>query len=160
MSGTWRPAVVALTLLAACSGGERSSRDSARPAAAAVVTPVSSAPESVLAVQLGAFSDSANARRMRDSLSRAGWMAYLRGSTGKAVPAVEVRFAASRDSTLPRLVAASLATAKRDAAVVRDVVGGDTVTPTAVIAVSRGSHGMAASTRWAIAGARRALRVV
>ncbi|NUR20956.1 MAG: hypothetical protein HOQ12_15585 [Gemmatimonadaceae bacterium] len=157
-----RSLVVAVGLAAACSTSERPTRDSAASGAAVATpaVPVSSAPESVLAVQMGAFSDSANARRMRDSLSGAGWIAYLRGGTGKGVPAVQVRIAASRDSVLPRLIVASLGAARRAAVVVRDVVGGDSLTRTAVIAVSTGSHGMAASTRWALAGDRRALLVV
>ena len=156
-----RPLLVAVVLAAACSTSERATPDTTAAARAAVpVTPVSSAPESVLAVQLGAFSDSANARRMRDSLARAGWTAYLRGGTGRGVPAVQVRVAPSRDSLLPRLVVASLVGARREAVVVHDVVGGDSLTTTRVIPVSTGAHGMAASTRWAVAGDRRALLVV
>ena len=157
-----RSFVVAVGLAAACSTTERATRDSGT-AGATVATPaapVSSAPESVLAVQMGAFSESGNARRMRDSLSGAGWIAYLRGGTGKGVPAVQVRIAASRDSILPRLVVASLGAARREAVVVRAGVGADSVTRTTVIPVSTGSHGMSASTRWALAGDRRALLVV
>ncbi|HEX2781246.1 MAG TPA: hypothetical protein VHM30_17225 [Gemmatimonadaceae bacterium] len=149
-----------LSLIAACSTSERQTRDTPAASVARPPAAVSVEPESVLAVQLGAFSDSANARRMRDSLARAGWHAYLRGSTGKAAPAVHVRIAASRDSLLPRLVVEALAAARREAVVVRDVVGGDTVARATVMVVSHGPHGMAATTRWALAGDRRALLVV
>lgn len=149
-----------LSLIAACSTSERQTPDTPVAATARPPAAVSVEPESVLAVQLGAFSDSANARRMRDSLARAGWRAYLRGSTGKAAPAVQVRIAASRDSLLPRLVVQALAAARREAVVVHDVVGGDTVARAMVMVVSHGPHGMAATTRWALAGDRRALLVV
>ena len=127
----------------------------ATPAPAADATPVE-----VLAVQLGAFSDSANAIRLRDSLSRAGWQAYIRGSEGKAAPAFRVRVAASRDSTLPRLVADGFAAIRRDAAVVSDRVRGDSIAVTRAVPVNAGTHGMAATVRWAVAPERRAFLVV
>ena len=149
--------------MAACTVSERSPSDStgrsagkaAAPAAAVDATPVA-----VLAVQLGAYSDSGTAIRLRDSLARAGWRSYIRPSEPKASPAFRVRVAASRDSTLPRLVAAAFAAQRRDAAVVKDEVRGDSLEATLAIPVNAGTHGMAATVRWAIEPERRALLVV
>ena len=162
------PRAIALTLLlaaaaaSACTVSERSSSDStgaasAEPAAAPAPT---GTPVAVLAVQLGSFSDTTNAIRLRDSLSRAGWSAYIRASGGKESPAYRVRVAASRDTTLPRLVAAALLAAHRDAAVVKDDVRDDSLGGTVVTPVNAGTHGMAASVRWAVAPDRTALLVV
>ena len=156
-------AAAAAAAVTACTVVERSPSDStgrgdtvAPPAAVAA----DAAPVEVLAVQLGAFSDSANALRMRDSLTRAGWQAYVRPSEGKAAPAFRVRVAASRDSTLPRLVADGFAATKRDAAVVSDKVRGDSVALTVAVPVNGGTHGMAATVRWAVAADRRGFLVV
>ena len=156
------PLATALAL-GACTVSERSTSDStgrsdttaAAPAAGAKGTPVEA-----LAVQLGAFSDTANAIRLRDSLARAGWRAYIRGSEGKESPSFRVRVAASRDTMLPRLVAAAFAASRRDAAVVKDLVRDDSLEGTAVVPVNTGTHGMAATVRWALAPNRRALLVV
>ena len=150
-------------LLAACTVSERSTSDSTGRGDSTAPAPVASAdatPVAVFAVQLGAFSDSGNAIRLRDSLSRAGWHAYIRPSEGKAAPAFRVRVAASRDSTLPRLVAAAFAAQRRDAAVVSDQLRGDSIGATVALPVNNGTHGMAATVRWAVAPDRRALLVV
>jgi hypothetical protein len=155
-------AVVISLLLGACTVSERSTSDSVgadnAPAAPAAVA--RGAPVDVFAVQLGAFSDTANAIRLRDSLSRAGWRAYIRGSEGRQSPSFRVRVAASRDSTLPRLVEAAFAAAHRDAAVVKDQVRDDSLGATSAIPVNNGTHGMAATVRWAVAPDRRAMLVV
>ena len=149
--------------VAGCTVSERSPSDSTGRGDSAAAAPAPAAdanPVEVFAVQLGAFSDSANALRLRDSLSRAGWQAYIRGSEGKAAPAFRVRVAASRDSTLPRLVADGFAATRRDAAVVSDKVRGDSVATTLAEPVNAGRHGMAATVRWAVAPDRRAFLVV
>lgn len=150
-------------LAAACTVSERSTSDSTGSGdsvATAVRGAADATPADVFAVQLGAFSDSANAARLRDSLSRAGWPAYVRPSEGKAAPAFRVRVAASRDSMLPALVATAFAAIHRDAALVRDKVRGDSLAATVAIAVNNGTHGLAATLRWAVAPDRRALLVV
>ena len=166
------PRALALTLLlavaaaSACTVSERSSSDSTGAESAAPATAPAAAPATtgttvaVLAVQLGAFSDTTNAIRLRDSLSRAGWNAYIQASGGKESPAYRVRVAASRDTTLPRLVAAAFLAAHRDAAVVKDDVRDDSLGTTVVTPVNAGTHGMAASVRWAVAPDRTALLVV
>jgi hypothetical protein len=146
-----------------CTVSERSTSDSVGRDSAVAVAPATAtaaATIDVLAVQLGAFSDTANAIRLRDSLSRAGWRAYIRGSEGRQAPSYRVRIAASRDSTLPRLVEAAFAAAHRDAAVVQDQVRDDSLGATTAVPVNNGTHGMAATVRWAIAPDRRALLVV
>jgi len=155
-------ALAVAAALGACRVSERSPSDSTgrTESAAAPAATVDATPVEVLAVQLGAYSDSATALRLRDSLSRAGWNAYVRPSEAKAAPAFRVRVAASRDSTLPRLVAAAFAAQRRDAAVVKDQVRGDSLDATVAIPVNTGAHGMAAAVRWAIAPERRALLVV
>lgn len=149
--------------LGACTVSERSTSDSTGRGDSAASMPAAratGAPVEVLAVQLGAFSDTANAIRLRDSLSGAGWRAYIRGSEGKESPSFRVRVAASRDTTLPRLVAAAFAAVRRDAAVVKDQVRDDSLGLTVVVPVNGGTHGMAATIRWAVAPDRRALLVV
>jgi hypothetical protein len=156
-------AAIAGAIAAACTVSERKTSDSigagdrapTRAPAVADATPVD-----VFAVQLGAFSDTANAIRLRDSLLRVGWPAYIRASEGKAAPAFRVRVSASRDSTLPLLVAAAFAAGKRDAAMVRDKVRADSLGPVVALPVNTGTHGMAAMIRWAVAPDRRALLVV
>jgi hypothetical protein len=156
-------AIAAAALLAACTVSERSTSDSigARDSVQ-VKSPVAidTTPVEVFAVQLGAYSDTTNAIRLRDSLVRAGWPAYIRASEGKAAPAFRVRVAASRDSTLPQLVAGAFAAGKRDAAMVRDKIRPDSLAAVAAIPVNNGTHGMAAMVRWAVAPDRRALLVV
>ncbi len=154
--------LLAVAAASACTVSERSSSDSTGAASAGpAARPVSTGtPVAVLAVQLGAFSDTTNAIRLRDSLSRAGWSAYIRASGGKESPAYRVRVAASRDTTLPRLVAAAFLAAHRDAAVVKDDVRDDSLGNTIVTPVNAGTHGMAASVRWAVAPDRTALLVV
>jgi len=148
--------------VAACTVSERSTSDSTGHVDSARPTPAGAdaTPVEVYAVQLGAFSDSANAIRLRDSLSRAGWQAYIRPSEGKAAPAFRVRVAASRDSTLPRLVADGLIATRRDAALVKDQRRGDSLGVTVAVPVNAGTHGMAATVKWAVAPDRRALLVV
>ena len=163
MSRSFATVALCTIALAACTVSERSPSDSTGRGDSAALAPVPAAdatPVEVLAVQLGAFSDSANAIRLRDSLSRAGWQAYIRGSEGKAAPAFRVRVAASRDSTLPRLVADGFAATKRDAAVVSDRIRGDSIGAILAVPVNTGTHGMAATVRWAVAPDRRAFLVV
>ena len=130
----------------------------ARPAGASVDA---NAEVAVHTVQLGAFSDSMGARRLRDSLSSAGWNAYIVPPNGPtASPAFRVRVAASRDSVLSRLIAFGLTARGRPAIVVKDLVREGTVAPGAVMIVNNGSHGMAASARWALSSDKRSLLVV
>ena len=156
-------AIACAVLAAGCTVSERSTSDSvgvgdsARASAPLAADPT---PVDVFAVQVGAFSDTANAIRLRDSLVRVGWPAYIRGSEGKAAPAFRVRVAASRDSTLPLLVAGAFAAGRRDAALVRDKVRADSLATVVAIPVNDGTHGMAATVRWAVAPDRRALLVV
>lgn len=155
--------IASAAVLAACTVSERSPSDSTGRGDSVVAAPTRSPdamPVEVFAVQLGAFSDTTNAIRLRDSLARAGWQAYIRPSEGKAAPAFRVRVAASRDSILPRLVAAAFAAQRRDAAVVKDQVRGDSLGATSVMPVNTGTHGMAATVRWAVAPDRRAVLVV
>jgi len=143
------------------AGRDTTSGDSLAVGSTAVVRARGTEPESVLAVQLGAFSDSNNARRLRDSLERAGWLAYVKAPDAAGSP-YRVRVSASRDTMLPRLVAASLVggSANRQAVVVRDVVAPSSIVDATVSAVNRGPHGMAAVTRWAFSSDRRAMLVV
>ena len=114
-------------------------------------------------VQLGAFADSTNALRLRDSLERTGWPAYVRvvEADGRRVWRVSVPLAGSPD--LARVAAFALARARgsqRGAVVVRDT--GYAVRPrvTGFEYVNRGSHGMAARTRWALSPNRGAILVM
>jgi hypothetical protein len=139
---------------------DTTSGDSLAIGSAPVVRASGTEPESVLAVQIGAFSDSTNAYRLRDSLNRAGWLAYVKAPEGAGASPYRVRMAASRDTMLPRLVAGSLGLARRQAVVVRDVVAPSSIGGASALSVNRGTHGMAALTRWAFSGDRRSLLVV
>ena len=154
----------AACIAAACTGSEAprdtTSGDSLAIGSSPVVRAPGTEPESVLAVQLGAFSDSTNAYRLRDSLSRAGWLAYVKAPEGTGASPYRVRIAASRDTMLPRLVAGSLGLARRQAVVVRDVVSPASISDVVATSVNRGPHGMAALTRWAFSGDRRSMLVV
>jgi hypothetical protein len=150
-------------VIAGCTVSERSTSDSVGvrdSTATKAPAAIDATPVEVFAVQLGAFSDTANAIRLRDSLVRVGWPAYIRASEGKAAPAFRVRVAASRDSTLPMLIAGAFAAGKRDAALVRDRVRADSLATVTAIPVNNGTHGMAAMVRWAVAPDRHALLVV
>lgn len=151
--------VFALACARSDTARDTTSGDSLAVGSAPVVRARGTEPESVLAVQLGAFSDSTNARRLRDSLDRTGWLAYVKSPESAGSP-YRVRVSASRDTMLPRLVAAALTSANRQAVVVRDVVSPASIVDATVAAVNRGPHGMAAVTRWAFSGDRRAMLVV
>ena len=154
-------ALGAALALGACTVSERSTSDSTghRDSSAAPAISAKGVPVEVLAVQLGAFSDTGNANRLRDSLARAGWRAYIRGSEARESPAFKVRVAASRDTTLPRLVAAAFAAAHRDAAVVKDQVRDDSLGGTVAVPVNTGTHGMTATVRWAVTPDRRGMLI-
>ena len=159
---------VAVTIAVAtgCRIEQRAGRDSGAVTATFAAPPTVAALDAdtevpVFAVQLGAFSDSANAKRLRDSLTSKGWVAYVLPPNGPtASPAFRVRVAASRDSVLPRLIAAGLSTGGRQTVVVKDVVRAADVAPRFAIAVNHGSHGMAATVRWAFSSDRRTVLVV
>ena len=150
----------------ACRIEQRAARDTASKTATFATPPTgpaldANAEVAVRAVQLGAFSDSANAKRLSDSLTAAGWVAYVVvPNDPTAPPAFRVRVAASRDSVLPRLIATGLTAHGRQAVVVNDRVRAAIVSPRRAIAVNNGSHGMAASARWAFSSDKRALLVV
>ena len=152
---------------AGCRIEQRTPHDSSAVSSTTVVAPPpgvaidANAQVAVYAVQLGAFSDSANAVRFRDSLATKGWAAYVLPPNGPtASPAFRVRVAASRDSVLPRLIAAGLSSGGRQAVVVKDIVRAATVSPRTATAVNNGSHGMTAAVRWAVSSDRRAVLIV
>ena len=165
-----RAAFAAAALLVAGAAGcrieQRPAHDTTAAATPALARPPGAAADAnaevaVHTVQLGAFSDSIGAKRLRDSLAAAGWSAYIVPPNGPtASPAYRVRVAASRDSVLSRLIAFGLTARGRPAIVVNDLVRAGTVAPGAVIVVNNGSHGMAASARWALSSDKRSLLVV
>ena len=108
------------------------------------------------AVQVAALADSAGAVRLRDSLARAGWVAYVRDDGGGA--RWRVRVAASADAGVPRRVAAGLAAAGRAAVVVRDSTGEPGAA--ARLHAVGGSPGMSSRVRWTLSPDRCALLAV
>ena len=162
----WRvlAAGCALLFAASCRIEQRPAHDTAT-AQTFVTTPPPPALDAnaevpVYAVQLGAFSDSAGAVRLRDSLDARGWSAYvLAPNDPTASPAFRVRAAASRDSVLPRLIATGLSSGGRQAIVVKDLVKAALVSSRAAIPVNNGPHGMTATVRWAFSSDRKAVIV-
>jgi hypothetical protein len=157
-----------------CSRGERGgpAEDSARARRGATQTRFA-------AVQLAALRDSTAAARLRDSLARAGWAAYLRPADGAAAatngspfagaagtnrpPAWAVRIAPARNLAYAEIVAAALRRTRTGAAAPFVVQDSGTVEGQGVVGFTRvnyGTHGMAARVRWALAPDRRTLLVV
>ena len=152
--------LVALGLTAACSDdGRQSSGDSAAPPVDAARHAPAGAARAVSAVQVGAFSDSATAMRLRDSLATAGWRAVAaRGeSDGEAI--WRVRIGASQTSALPELITHALTARGREALVVRDSAAPSELTGR-LIPLNTGTHGMAARVLWAHSPDRRAMLAV
>ena len=155
--------VPVLLLASAMMGCERVQQSpggdsAARATAAETSADTTSIP--VTAVQLGAFSDTANAVQLRDSLAGAGWNVYVRPSDSQGTPLHRVRVMPSRDSAFARVVADAFNKGGRQAALVRDVMPANRAERTSAIAVNNGTHGMAATVRWAVSGDRRALLAV
>jgi hypothetical protein len=112
--------------------------------------------QEVFAVQVGAYADSSAARRVTDSLSMAGWQAYVsRGDTGALF---RVRVSPSQTEQLTERVAFALRSDSVDAVAVVDTAP---VEPQVeVLAVNKGSQGMASRVRWLLSPNGRALIVV
>jgi hypothetical protein len=113
----------------------------------------------VHALQLASFADPAAARSLRDSLAATGWAAYIAEHEADGRRVFRVRVATGADEALARLAAATLRAGGREALVVRDSAPGARA-QTRVVPVNRGSHGMFARVRWAVAPDRRAMLVV
>ncbi|MEJ7809621.1 MAG: SPOR domain-containing protein [Gemmatimonadaceae bacterium] len=116
------------------------------------------------ALQLAAMSSVEGAERMRDSLVRQGWPAFVTRmmAGGKAV--WRVRITPAADSMLPRLVLVAL---KERYPRLWGVVLPDSVPPavlsgmvSTVTPVNRGSHGMTARVRWTMSADSAALLAV
>lgn len=113
----------------------------------------------VSAVQLAAFSDSATAWQLRDSLVRAGWRAVVAAGESDGKPVWRVRVGASLSPALPRLIAHTLTAQGREAVVVRDSASESDLMGR-LIPVNNGTHGMAATIRWAHSPDHRIMLVV
>jgi hypothetical protein len=120
------------------------------------------------AIQLGSFADSANAARMRDSLQRLGWAAYLRAGEADGRRVWRVNVPQTGGPELARVTAFALERrgVSADSAPRPGLpMGRDTgyATRPVVIGfelVNHGSHGMSARTRWAMSPNRGAIMVV
>ena len=109
-------------------------------------------------LDIGGYADSAGAARLRDSLARAGWEAFVQSVAGDAAP-WRVRVAPSREPAVTEAVRAGFAAAGRQVREVAELV--DQARPTVLLhPVNRGTHGMSARLRWTVGGDRRALLVV
>jgi hypothetical protein len=111
----------------------------------------------VIAVEVGAFADSAGAARLRDSLAAAGWEAFVRAMADGAP--WRVRVAPSRERTLAEAVLAGFAALERRSQVVVDTVLQQRPT-VRLHDVNGGTRGMSARLRWARGADDRALLVV
>ena len=114
------PAVVSV------NGAPTSDADGAAAAAVRIADSVQAAEgsgehaRSVFASQIGAFADSAAARRYGDSLTTEGWDVMLRRVTGYTLPPWRVRVAPTQDRDLALAVVAGLAAGRRYVQLVRD----------------------------------------
>jgi hypothetical protein len=114
-------------------------------------------PAALVAVQLGAFADSARALALRDSLAMDGWRVSVVGESGPTPWRVRT---APADSGYGRLVAHALRLQRRPAVVV-PIASDDSAAPAiSIVPGNRGSHGMSARVRWTSSPDRCALLVV
>ena len=102
-------AALLLAGVAGCRIEQRPAHDTASATPALAARPPgalldANAEVAVHAVQLGAFSDSTSAKRLRDSLATAGWSAYVVPPNGPtASPAFRVRVEIGRASCRERV---------------------------------------------------------
>ena len=136
-------------------GGERESPSRGAPADAG--TNAARRRTTITAVQLGAFADSTNAITLRDSLERAGWVAYLSRSDVSGAPRWRVFVQPSTGADVPRLVQQVLSGQGREAIVVRDTGAAPAVASAEVFPVNRGAEGMLRRVRWALSPDRTSL---
>ena len=142
-----------IALLGACGDTEAETR----PAGAAAISPT--APMvSVTAVQIASFADEGAARSMIDSLDRAGWTTSLRPGEVNRERVWRVQIAPTASPDLAARIAYALSQAGRRPIVVKD--SARLAADVQVFAVNRGTHGMAARTRWIVARDRRSLIIV
>lgn len=107
------------------------------------------------AVQVRAFADAANARRLRDSLAGEGFGATVRDTVVDGAPRHRVLVAPSTSEALARRIAAAFA---RGATVVRVLVAGDAAGDDVTV-VEASSLGMASRVRWMVSPSGYALLV-
>ncbi|MBC7789398.1 MAG: hypothetical protein H7Z74_05610 [Anaerolineae bacterium] len=115
------------------------------------------------AIQLAALSDSAVAFRLRDSLTTAGWNAYVGRAEADGKPVWRIRIAHGGDAVLARVIAFALrASTASVPAVVRDTAERARLLPGVVgpVRVNAGSHGMFSRVRWVFSPDRRTMLVV
>ncbi len=167
-SRSWRRLVVpflcslVIGLVVACGGEDSDAavRDSVALAGPPLVIS-DSAPSArqVLAVQVSAFADSADALRFRDSLVTVGWLAHMRLGGGDSLPPYRIRVAATRDLPLAQAISAGFVAHGWKSTVVPD----SAVLPKSVVQIRRvnnGSAGAITRVRWLTSPSGGALIVV
>ena len=141
-------AALCLTLSVACSGEREPDRaDTGMPTGGDAG---GRRRATLTAVQLGAFAESANAAALRDSLERAGWVAYLSLAQPSGTPLWRVLVQPSASPEVPRLVQQVLTGLGREAVVVRDTGAAPMSASAEMFAVNRGAEGMLRRVRWAM----------
>ena len=121
---------------------------------------VQAGPRDVVAIQIATLADSGAAERMRDSLERAGWTAFVRVVRQQdTLPPFRVRVLPTARTEYARLVATGFVAGGTPVALVPDVAvpatPGVTLQP-----VNRGARDDAVRLRWAASPDRSALLVV
>ncbi len=149
--------VLGLLTLAACD--DRRARERAEQ------TPVNATPAPSpiphLAVQLGAFSDSSAAERLRDSLAAEGWNAYLRPTQQEGRTLWRVRLSVGPEREVVRLTAFALRAAlDPQTRLVTDTSVVSGARAIEVVRVNRGVQGMLSRARWALSPDQRTVLVV
>ena len=112
----------------------------------------------VTAVQLASFSERQSAERLVDSLDGVGWTTSLRTGIVNGDTVWRVRIAPTGSNDLAARIAYALSEAGRRPIVVTD--SARLAADVEVFPVNRGTHGMAARTRWLVARDRRSLLFV
>ena len=140
--------------LTAC--GDTDGGDGKPPGAVAISPTAPLVP--VTAVQLASFSERQSAEQMIDSLNAAGWTTSLRQGVVNRATVWRVQIAPTASTDLAARIAYALSQAGRRPIVVTD--SARLAADVEVFPVNRGTHGMAARTRWAVARDRRALLLV
>jgi hypothetical protein len=143
-------------VLSACDDRARTSSDT--PTVGVGETSPDAPLIAVTAVQIGSFAEERSARRLVDSLEKAGWTTSIREATVSGREVWRVQVAPTGDADLAARIAFTLRESGFGTLLVTD--SARLVGDVEVLSVNRGTHGMSARTRWTHSSDRRSLLIV